>query len=83
MIVVLKNNEKIHLPDSRCEIGAWTSSIREHSNQIGITSELSITQHSNILAVLAEGCDNRFLITGAKMIPLRSILYLEEETRWQ
>ena len=79
MIVVLQNGEKIHLPDSRCEIGSWTSSVREYSNQVGIKSELSISQHSNIFCILAEECDNRFLIAGNKIIPLRSILYLEEE----
>ena len=78
MIVVLSNNERVYLSGSRCEIGSWTSSVREYSNQVGIKSELSISQHSNIFSVLAEECDNRFLIVGNKIIPLRSILYLEE-----
>jgi len=78
MIVVLSNNERVYLPDSRCEIGEWTNSVREYSNQVGIKSELSISQHSNIFCVLAEECYNRFLIVGKKIIPLNSILYLEE-----
>ena len=79
MIVVLQNGKKIQLEGKRCNVGYWTDSFREYSNQIGIDYGLSVSEHLNILSILAEVHENKFLLVGKKIIPIRSILYLEEE----